>query len=93
MTRKRAAASPATRTRFQAGCVAVAAVLLAVGALGLLAWAFATRSPSRLAWQTSIATVLSVVLPELDNVRSAAYLAGPSPQNCYRSPHGAGQAA
>lgn len=43
--------------------VAVAAVLLAVSALGFLIWATTTRSPSRLAWLTSIATVLAVVLP------------------------------
>jgi WD40 repeat protein len=43
--------------------VTVAAVLLAVSALGFLIWATTTCSPSRLAWLTSIATILAVVLP------------------------------
>lgn len=43
--------------------VAVAAVVLAAGALGFLIWSVTTRSPARLAWLTSMATVLAVVLP------------------------------
>jgi hypothetical protein len=43
--------------------VAVAAVALAAGALGFLIWAVTSRSPARLAWLTSMATVLAVVLP------------------------------
>src|SRR5579863_2769361 len=42
--------------------VAVAAVVLAAGALGFLIWSVTTRSPARLAWLTSMATVLAVVL-------------------------------
>ena len=43
--------------------VAVAAVLLALGALGFLIWALVTRSAGRLAWLVAMATILAVVLP------------------------------
>jgi len=43
--------------------VAVAAVGLAASALGFLLWFLVTRSANQLAWQTSLATVLAVVLP------------------------------
>jgi len=43
--------------------VVVAAVLLAVSALGFLIWSLTTRSTSRLAWLTSMAAILAVVLP------------------------------
>ena len=43
--------------------VTVSAVLLALGALGFLLWSLLTRSPTRLAWLTSMATILAVVLP------------------------------
>jgi tetratricopeptide (TPR) repeat protein len=42
--------------------VAVVAVVLAISALGFLVWSVTTHSSSRLAWLTSIATVLAVVL-------------------------------
>ena len=53
--------------------VAVAAVVLASGALGFLVWSVTTQSPAQLAWLTSMATVLAVVLPAW--AMSAAMLA------------------
>jgi tetratricopeptide (TPR) repeat protein len=41
----------------------MAAMLLAAGTLGFLIWALTTSSASRLAWLTSIAAILAVVLP------------------------------
>jgi len=45
--------------------VALVAVLLAVFVLGFLAWSLTTRNPGQLAWLTSIATVLAIVLTGL----------------------------
>lgn len=46
----------------QRAVAAVAAMVLAVGALGFLIWSVTTGSQARLGWLTSIASVLAVAL-------------------------------
>ncbi len=59
---RRLAHPPGKQNALRWSIVVMAAVVLAVSALGFLVWALVTRSTDELAWLTSIATVLAVVL-------------------------------